>query len=190
MAEYDYRGKDTLAFQRLPGYKKIAAWQAASDLAAQVNSMVKQFGPGYYRLADQMRAAAISISGNIAEGYCSGSLANYIRYAEIARGSAGELGSYIQDCERWELIRDDDLRSLIKQYSMATYYLERLIQALKRKAHDGTWDRSYGTKEPTGDYLAEPPSSESLAANTDESDAEITGISEIWPDLGQASRPE
>jgi four helix bundle protein len=130
MSAYDYQGKATHTFQHLPGYKKIIAWQTASDLTTMVNDAVRPFGPGYYRLSDQMRAAALSLAANIAEGYCSGLLANYLRYCEIARGSGGELGSYIQDCERWGMIDGDSLKSLIKQYSLTTYYLERLIQAL------------------------------------------------------------
>ena len=78
MTRYQYEGGRTKTFQKPHGFKKIGAWQAASDLGFQTNKLVKGFGPGYYRLTDQMRAAAISVSGNIAEGYCSGSLANYL----------------------------------------------------------------------------------------------------------------
>ena len=133
MAEYQYGGKNTQTFQKLPGYKKIVAWQAASDLGNLVNRLVSRFGPGHYRLANQMRGAAISVSGNIAEGYCSGSLPNYIRYCSTARGSLGELGSYIEDCEQWSLIVGDELSVLIKQYSNASLFLDRLIPALIRK---------------------------------------------------------
>ena len=153
MAEYQYRGKDTQTFQKLHGFKKIVAWQAASDLGFQVNQLAKRFGPGYYKLADQMRTAAISVSGNIAEGYCSGSLPNYIRYCNVARGSLGELGSYIQDCERWELITGSELTTLIKQYSDASFFLDRLIAALIRKQQDDTWDQNYWVKEEQADYL-------------------------------------
>ncbi len=155
MAEYQYGGKNTQTFQKLHGYKKIVAWQAASDLGFQVNQLVKHFGPGYYKLADQMRSAAISISGNIAEGYCSGTLPNYIRHCNIARGSLGELGSYIQDCEHWELIVGDDLTALIKQYGDTSFFLDRLLQALIKKEQDGTWDKSYWVKEEQADYLAD-----------------------------------
>lgn len=65
MAEYQYRGKHTQTFQKLHGFKKIAAWQAASDLGLLVNQLVSRFGPGYFKLADQMRSAAIAVSGNI-----------------------------------------------------------------------------------------------------------------------------
>jgi four helix bundle protein len=153
MAEYQYGGKGTQTFQKLHGFKKIVAWQAASDLGFRVNQLVKPFGPGYYKLADQMRSAAISVSGNIAEGYCSGSIGNYIRHCNIARGSLGELGGYIQDCERWELIAGDDLAALIKQYSDTSFFLDRLIPALVKKEQEGTWDKSYWVKEEQAEYL-------------------------------------
>ncbi|MBI3760788.1 MAG: four helix bundle protein [Chloroflexi bacterium] len=174
MTEYQYRGKDTLTFQRLPGYKKIVAWQAASDLADQIDTLVKRFGPGYYRLTDQMRPAAIAIAGNIAEGYCSGSLGNYIRYSNVARGSAGELGSYIQDCERWELIKGDELQTLVKQYSLTTYFLDRLLQALKEK--EGTWDRSYGVKESAAEYRTDSVNTLDNSGYGDYTDEQITGV--------------
>jgi len=156
MAEYQYGGKNTQTFQKLPGFKKIVAWQAASDLGNLVNQLVSHFGPGHYRLANQMRGAAISVSGNIAEGYCSGSLPNYIRYCNTARGSLAELGSYIQDCERWELIAGDELSALIKQYSDASFFLDRLIPALIRKEQEGTWDKTYGVKDAGADYVTDP----------------------------------
>lgn len=158
MTEYQYGGKNTQTFQKLHGFKKIVAWQAASDLNFQISRLAKRFGPGYYKLADQMRAAAISVSANIAEGYCSGSLPNYIRYCNTARGSLGELGSYIQDCERWELISGDELTALIKQYSDTSLFLDRLIQALIKKEQDGTWDRNYWVKEEQADYLVDSES--------------------------------
>jgi four helix bundle protein len=155
MTEYQYGGKNTQTFQKLHGFKKIVAWQAASDLGTLVNRLVGRFGPGYYRLANQMRGAAISVSANLAEGYCSGTLPNYIRYCNAARGSLGELGSYIQDCERWELVSGDELTQLIKQYGDSSFFLDRLIQSLIRKEQDGTWDKNYWVKEDQADYLTD-----------------------------------
>jgi len=156
MAAYQYGGNNTQTFQKLHGFKKIVAWQAASDLGFFVNQLVKHFGPGYYKLTDQMRSAVIAVFGNIAEGYCSGSLGNYIRYCNIARGSLGELGSYIQDCERAELITGNDLTKLIKQYSDTSFFLDRLIQALIKKKQDGTWDNTFWVKEEQAFYLIDP----------------------------------
>jgi len=41
MAGYQYGGRNTQTFQKLHGYKKLVAWQAASDLGFLVN----QFPP-------------------------------------------------------------------------------------------------------------------------------------------------
>ena len=87
MAQYEYSGRNTQTFQKLHGFKNLATWQAANDLSALVNKAVSRFGPGYYKLADQMRSAATSVTANIAEGYCRASLGDYIRFCEIARGS-------------------------------------------------------------------------------------------------------
>jgi len=69
----EYGGQGTLTFRKLHGFKNIIAWQKASDLSHLINKVVSKFGPGYYKLADQMRSAAVSVTGNIAEGYCRSS---------------------------------------------------------------------------------------------------------------------
>lgn len=151
----EYQGGTTRTYGKLYGYKKLVAWQKADDLAAKVHELTVPFGPGYYRLADQMRAAAVSVKSNIAEGYCRASLGDYIRFCEIARGSSGELGSQIQDCERWGLVAGDELAELLELYGDTTFFLERLIVSLKKKQRDGTWDKSFGVKEAGGVYAAE-----------------------------------
>jgi four helix bundle protein len=102
-----------------------------------------------------MRGAATSVSGNLAEGYCSGSLPNYIRYCHQARGSLGELGSYLQDCEREELAAGEALTSLLKQYSFATLILDRLIQSLVTKQQSGSDPHAHWLKDPPAEYLVD-----------------------------------
>lgn len=152
MAKYEYRGKDTLTFQQPPGYRNIVAWQAASDLSLMISQLARKFGPGYFKLADQMRSAASSVHANIAEGYGLGSLPNYIRHCHIAHGSLCELGSYLQDCERDGLITGDEINQLLKQYSDALFLLERLLQALIKKEAEGGWDKSYSVREQPASY--------------------------------------
>lgn len=162
MGNYAYGGANTQTFQHLPGFKNIVAWQAASDLTALVGQIAAQFGPGHDRLANQMRGAAISVAGNIAEGYASGSLPNYMRHCHHARGSLAELGSYLQDCERESLATGDPLARLLRQYSVTTYLLDRLIRALIKKEIDGTWDNKHQIKEASTDYQAAPSAAPDL----------------------------
>ncbi len=150
-----YLGGNTQTWRKLYGYKNIIAWQKADDLATMIHALAKNWGAGYYRLADQMRSAAVSAKSNIAEGYCRLALGDYIRFCEIARGSLGELGSQIQDCERWELVSGAQLTVLLEQYGDATFFLEKLIQGLKKKQQAGDWDRNLGTREPGENYMIE-----------------------------------
>jgi four helix bundle protein len=101
-----------------------------------------------------MLGSASSVKANIAEGYCRNALGDYIRFCEIARGSLGELGSQIQDCERWGLVKGDELKQLVRLYGDTTYFLEQLIKGLRAKRKEGTWDRSMGVKDATTDYIA------------------------------------
>jgi four helix bundle protein len=101
MAQYrGHKGHDTQTDRKLYGHKNLLAWQAADELAALVHGTVIRFQPRYYKLANQMLGSASSVKANIAEGYCRSALGDCIRFCEIARGTLGELGSQIQDCER------------------------------------------------------------------------------------------
>lgn len=156
MAHYqNYHRHKTETYKKLYGYKNLLAWQAADELAAKVHKTVTKFNRRYYKLTNQMLGSASSVKANIAEGYCRNALGDYIRFSEIARGSLGELGSQIQDCERWNLVQEHELKELLKIFSDATYFLEQLIKSLRAKRKEGTWDRSMGVKEQSVDYIAE-----------------------------------
>lgn len=150
--QYEYGGRNTHMFQKLPGFKNVIAWQQASDLSALIVETVKNFGAGWWKLADQMRTAAWSVGGNIAEGYGRSSIGDYVRFCEIARGSLHELGSYLQDCERAKLIPADQLTTLITRYSQATLLLDRLLQGIQKRRQQGEWRRGVPIKESEPTY--------------------------------------
>lgn len=156
MPNYVYRGANTVTYKHLPGFKNIVAWQAASDLTALLNQLVAPFSSAHFHLADQMRGAAISVAGSLAEGYASGSLPNYLRCCNHARGALAELGSYLQDCERAGLAQGEALATLLRQYNITTYLLDRLIRGLINKELSGTWDNSHQLKEAPAAYTAQP----------------------------------
>ena len=125
--------KETLTWRKLHGFKNLLAWQRGDDLVALVHGTTAKFGAGNYRLVDQMRGAATSVTRNIAEGYCRASLNEYIRFCEIARGSLGELGSDIHHCERVGLLKGEELKKVVDLYAETSYLLDRLINSLREK---------------------------------------------------------
>jgi hypothetical protein len=50
-------------------FERIEVWQRAADVAFALGNVADQLATGHlYRFAEQLRAAALSISNNIAEG--------------------------------------------------------------------------------------------------------------------------
>jgi len=158
----EYRGAKTKTFSKLGGFRNLLAWQRADDLAEVVYRLTGRFGPGLYRLSDQMRGAAISVTDNIAEGYARGALGDYIRFCEIARSSLAESGTYIQDCERWDLVTGTDLDELVSLYGETSYLLNQLLRGLYEKRREGTWERAILETSPTYDIRPPSPDQEAL----------------------------
>lgn len=72
-------------------FEEMEVWRDAQDLAAEVYrdfSAVKDFS-----FCDQIKRAVVSISNNIAEGSERTTPADFSRFLDIAKGSAGEVRS-------------------------------------------------------------------------------------------------
>lgn len=77
---------------QLRSFKDLAAWQKAMDLVESVYSLSRRFpSDERFGLTAQVRRAAISIPSNIAEGYARRGRADYVRFLDMARGSANEI---------------------------------------------------------------------------------------------------
>lgn len=131
---------------QLPGYRKLRVWQRALELAMLIHELTDRFPPGNYRLSGQMRGAAISVFGNIAEGYTQGAIGSYIRHCEISRGSLGELIGYVHFCGQVGLFTDEDAERVNPLCNEVQGMLGSLIISLQKKRRAGDWDRSYGVK--------------------------------------------
>lgn len=67
-----------------------------------------------FRLANQMRRSAVSISCNIAERSSRDSHDDFARFIEIAYGATRELVSQIHIAQRQEFIPTEDARQLYR----------------------------------------------------------------------------
>ncbi len=125
------------------GLRSLRAYQLAKKLAHLVYDATSAFPKSEFRLSGQMRGAAVSVYGNIAEGYGRNAIGDYIRFCEIARGSLSELGSYIEFCKERKLLKPADEAQLLELYNHTWNTLGALIRSLKEKKLDGSWDRTY-----------------------------------------------
>ena len=74
------------------GYTELVAWQKSYQVVLEVHRLTLAFpAEERYCLVQQARRSALSVPCNLAEGWGRGTTADYLRFAQIARGSANEL---------------------------------------------------------------------------------------------------
>ncbi len=89
-------------------FEELQIWQRAADLAVMLDELSEDLDvQRKYRFAEQLRAAALSISNNIAEGSGSNSTADFRKFLYIARKSLFECASMLLVFQRRNLIKSD-----------------------------------------------------------------------------------
>ncbi|MCA9108109.1 MAG: four helix bundle protein, partial [Planctomycetales bacterium] len=73
-------------------HSKLRAFELADSLAVETYKKTRQLPKDeLFGLTSQMRRAAVSVASNIVEGCSRNSTTEYVRFLEIAYGSAREL---------------------------------------------------------------------------------------------------
>ena len=123
-----------VSFQQMP------LWNLAVDFAAEVYKFSDQGHLRHdFRLRDQVRSAAVSISSNIAEGFEFRNNKDFIRFLYYSKGSASEVFTHFAVMHRASLITDDDF----KHFSALIIELSNRIGGLIKylKTHDSPISR-------------------------------------------------
>jgi four helix bundle protein len=76
--------------------------------------------------------AAVSIASNIAEGAERNSLAEFIRFLHIAKGSAAELRTQVYIATRIGLFLDETQKELVEELKGISRMIHGLIHGLKK----------------------------------------------------------
>lgn len=111
-------------------FENVVAWQKARQFILHVYTVTKNFPDDEkFGLTSQFRRAAVSIAGNIAEGYKRIGREDKLRFYNYAQGSLEEcrcyiiLGydfSYIDQTERDSLIQEiEETSKFLNSYSSA-----------------------------------------------------------------------
>lgn len=121
------------------GFFDIKAWQKADDLAVDVYETTKSF-PRHqlYSLTNQMQRAAVSVAANIAEGSGRRTLADYIRFLYIAKGSLTELEYYIHLAKRLGYLTEEDHQRLDALQDETARVLTGFIRFKQQEANESS----------------------------------------------------
>ena len=112
---------------KIERFEDLQRWQKARQLANAVYELARR--PAFakdFQLRDQIRDAAGSVMHNIAEGFDSGTRAEFVRFLKIARRSASEVQSELYLALDQKYITSELLKST---YDLATE-TKRLINGM------------------------------------------------------------
>jgi len=107
----------------------LDVWRRAADLTIGLGIVADALEEQRrYRFAEQLRAAAISISNNIAEGSGSSSAKDFRNFLNFARRSAFECANMLLIFERQHMVPTQDTHLLLDELSQVS----RMITGLSR----------------------------------------------------------
>ena len=111
------------------GFFTIAAWQRVDDLIVKIYQTTQTFLPQErYGLISQMQHSAVSVAANIAEGSGRRTLADYIRFLFIAKGSLTEVEYYIHLAQRLGYLSSESHTELNRLHRDDRWGIEWLYQ--------------------------------------------------------------
>lgn len=122
-------------------FEDLIVWQEARQLRKEVYAAAKNgaFSKDF-EMRGQIRAAALSVMNNIAEGFERGSNKEFAQFLNIAKGSAGEVRSILYaaldedyvTADEFEKLRERSL-SVSRRCSKLITYLQNAQRPAKRQ---------------------------------------------------------
>ena len=115
-------------------HRKLRAFHLADDLVLSIYSATRTFpGDERFGLASQLRRAAVSIASNIVEGCARQSQADYVRFLDMAFGSAREVKYQLTVAHRLGYMPDEVARKLEHGADETAKVLAGLLRSLRSK---------------------------------------------------------
>jgi len=112
-------------------FEELVVWKKSSRLAVNLYNELRDCRD--FGLKDQMTRAAVSIPSNIAEGSDRDSLKEFIRFLNIAKGSAAELRTQVYIAQQVDVISNDVAKYIHEDLKQISAMLHGLVKSLKRK---------------------------------------------------------
>lgn len=111
-------------------FEELEVWKKACRLAVFVYESLKTCKD--YGIKDQMTRAAVSIASNIAEGYERDTNPDFIRFLNIAKGSAAELRTQTYIAERVGVLENSQAEYLVTELKRISAMIYGLIKARRK----------------------------------------------------------
>jgi four helix bundle protein len=121
----------------MPYRRKLIVLDKAHALLVDINKVIPGIRrPEHQPLKRQLFKSALSTSSNLAEGRTKQSQREFVRFLDIALGSAGELQWQLQAALDCEAIPRDEGAALNKRAEEIAKMIQGLIMKIKRDLED------------------------------------------------------
>ncbi len=130
------------------GYRKLEVWQEAIELFSYINEKLHSIPNVTFKVKGQIEDSALSVSSNIAEGYCRRFLKENIQFNSYALSSLGE--NYSQIFALFNAVIIDE--TWFAKYDRKHYSLENKLIKLNKTSIEYLktnydWKNDYQIKE-------------------------------------------
>lgn len=115
-------------------FEELIAWQKARALVSAMYGATRDGPVAHdFRFRDQIRSAAVSVMSNIAEGADSGTTKEFVRFLNIAKGSAAEVRSDLYIALDLMYVTEEQFSNLYEQAFEVTKIIAGLRGSLLKK---------------------------------------------------------
>ena len=113
-------------------FEDLEIWQLSKQMAVRFHKVAAVLEKNrYYRYAEQLRAAGMSLPNNIAEGSASPHVQEFRQFINIARRSLFEDASMLLVFESMEIMTAEELDSLLNECDVLSRKLTNFSRSLK-----------------------------------------------------------
>lgn len=114
-------------------FKEMPVWIEAMEIAGEIFEVSNGFPRKEdYGLTSQLRRAALSVSGNIAEGYGRKHTRDKMYFYVVSRGSATETQSHLEYAQRVGYVSKESQLMIDKRLANLIHELNKIILTLQR----------------------------------------------------------
>lgn len=116
----------------MANFKELLVWQKSINFVTEIYELTNDFPKNeMYGLISQIRRASISIPSNIAEGNSRRSVADYLQFLKIARGSCAEVETQLIIAQNLKFLSEEHYLKLNQDIIEILKMLNGLINSLK-----------------------------------------------------------
>lgn len=124
---------------RIERFEDLEACKQARELARAIHAVTRRGAFSRdFSLKDHTRRAAVSVMGNIAEGFERGGNKVFLHFLGIAKGSCGELRSHLYAALDQEYVTEGEHRALHEQALAVSRIIAGLMGHLRRSGMRGS----------------------------------------------------